>query len=275
MGVARAVAAAGVFGAGALLLGACGITLQSHEYQDDAPVPQHITKVQVNGASDVKVHIGATSTVHRVVHYAENDPGKNTWRVEGETLILDNCNHADCSVDYALTVPEGTSITGEVGSGDVEVDGLAKVNFQTHSGDATIRNVKGAVNVGAGSGTVTVSDVGDTVAISASSGDVNVNNVAGGVTAKANSGDVTATGISGPVQVDADSGDISVQLTSAQNVTAHTGSGGVDISVPNGPYQVRTDSGSGDVNSSVPDDRSAQHLLDLRTGSGDISVKYA
>jgi DUF4097 and DUF4098 domain-containing protein YvlB len=275
MGVARAVAAAGVLGAGALLLGACGITMQSHQYEDDAPVPQHITKVQVNGASDLTVRIGAATTVHRTVHYAENDPGKNTWRVQGDTLIIENCNHADCSVDYSLTVPQGTSITGETGSGDLDLDGLAKVNFQTHSGDAVVRNVHGSVNVGASSGTVTVSDVTGSVAVSADSGDVNVANVSGTVSAKASSGDVVTNGIGGQVEVDASSGDISIQMTAAQNVTAHSGSGEVNVTVPTGQYQVRTDTGSGEVTSDVPNDGSAQHVIDLKSGSGDITVKAA
>lgn len=275
MGVARAVAVAGVLGAGVLVLGACGVTFHQNQYEDDTAIPQQIAKVQVNGSSDIRVHTGAKASVHRVVRYAENDPGKNTWRVQGDTLVLEDCHHSDCSVGYDVVVPAGATITGETGSGDVEIDGLAQVNFQTHSGDATIRNVSGAVNVGASSGTVTISDIGGTVAVSAQSGDVNVSNVTQSVSAKASSGDVQATGIGGPVQVQADSGDIAVRLTAAQNVTAHTGSGGLDVTVPNGPYQVRTDTGSGDVSSDVPNDGGAQHLLDLQSGSGDISVKYA
>ena len=240
MNVARAVAVAGVLGAGALLLSGCGITLNGHEYQDDAPVPQHFSKVQVNGADDVRIRIGASATVHRKVHYAENDPGKNTWSVRNDTLVLENCNHADCSIDYDLVVPEGTTVTGETGSGDIDVDGVAQINFQTHSGDAVVRNVKGAVNVAANSGEVTVSDIGGAVNVSADSGDVNVSNVTGAVLAKASSGSVQATGIGGKVEVQADSGDVTVGITTMQNVTAHSGSGELNVTVPKGQYHLLT-----------------------------------
>ncbi|TDQ05315.1 DUF4097 family beta strand repeat-containing protein [Labedaea rhizosphaerae] len=275
MGMARAIAVAGVLGGGALLLSACGLTLQSHQYEDDAPVAQQFTKVQVNGADDVRIRVGTSSSVHRKVHYAENDPGKNTWRVEGSTLVLENCNHADCSIDYDLVVPAGTTVTGETGSGDIDVDGVAQLNFQTRSGDAVIRNVHGAVNIAASSGEVTVSDISGAVNVSASSGDVNVANVTGPVTAKASSGTVQATGVTGKVQVDADSGDITIGVTSVQDVTAHSGSGELDITVPNGKYRVLTDTGSGSVQSDVANDGSAQNVLDLRSGSGDITVRHA
>lgn len=275
MGMARAVAAAGVLGAGALLLSACGITLQNHQYEDHAPVPQQFSKVQVNGADDVKIRIGATATMHRTVHYAENDPGKNTWRVDNGTLVLQGCNHADCSIDYDVVVPAGTTVTGETGSGDIDVDGIAQLNFQTHSGDSIIRNVKGAVNIGANSGEVTVSDIAGAVNISADSGDVTVSNVSGALSAKASSGTVQATGIGGKVEVQADSGDVTVGLTAVQNVTARAGSGNVTVTVPNGRYQVRTDAGSGDVQSDVTNDATAQNVLDLQADSGDITVKHA
>ena len=275
MGLARAMAVVGALGAGALLLSGCGITLQSHQYEDRAPVPQQFTKVQVNGADDVKIRVGSAPTVHRTVHFAENDPGKDTWRVERGTLVLDNCDHADCSIDYDLVVPAGTTVTGETGSGDIDIDGVAQVNFQTHSGDAVVRNVKGAVNVAANSGEVTVSGVTGAVNVSAGSGDVNVSDVTGAVSAKASSGGVQATGVGGKVEVQADSGDVTVGLTSVQDVTAHSGSGELVVTVPNGKYRVLADTGSGDVQSDVPNDSSAPNVLDLRSGSGDISVRYA
>lgn len=275
MGVARAVAAAGVLGAGVLVVSACGVTLQSHEYEDDNAVPQRITKVQVDGAGDLRVRVGDTASVHRVVHYAENDPGKATWRVQGDTLVLEDCHHADCSVDYDVVVPQGTTITGEVGSGSVDLDGLADVNFQAHSGDATIRDVSGSVNIAANSGSVTVENVAGAVAVSADSGDVHLTNLAAAVTASASSGRVEGSGLGGPVKLEADSGAISVRMAAVQDVTAHAGSGAVDVTVPQGSYRVRTDTGSGDVDSGVPDDGAGQHVLDLRSGSGDISVRYA
>src|SRR5258708_783476 len=103
MRLARVAGAVGVLGVGALVLSGCGISLTHHEYQDEKAIGPRITSVRVENTSGLKIHIGNTTTVHRTVRYAENDPGKNTFRVDGDALVLQDCEHDDCDVMYDVT----------------------------------------------------------------------------------------------------------------------------------------------------------------------------
>jgi DUF4097 and DUF4098 domain-containing protein YvlB len=87
------------------------------------------------------------------------------------------------------------------------------------------------------------------------------------------SGSVVGRGLgAGDVTAQTGSGDITLALTTARSVRAHAGSGSVVLSVPAGRYRVesRTDSGSEDIE--VTDDPSSAIVLDVQTGSGDISL---
>jgi DUF4097 and DUF4098 domain-containing protein YvlB len=54
-------------------------------------------------------------------------------------------------------------------------------------------------------------------------------------------------------------------------VKAHASSGDIDVRVPDGTCRVKTDTSSGDTEVKVAN--GTAHLLDLSTGSGNITVK--
>lgn len=206
-------------GAGLLLLGACGWEIGRNVQTDDVRVDDRISKVRLGSDSgDVTIRTGGDTTVRRTAHYDGERPGA-THRVDGDVLVLGSCDVRNCWVDYEVTVPAGTTVDGDVDSGDVEVIGLGAVNLRMDSGTATLRDTSGDVNVVADSGDVTIEL-----------------STPGNVRAEMDSGNVTVTVPRGAYQVaaNADGGSI-------DNGIAHdpTGSHRIDLRADSGDITVR------------------------------------
>jgi hypothetical protein len=222
--------------AGGLLLSACDWNELGggSRFEDHETLGQSVSEVRfANDSGNVTITVGDALEVRRTVHYRDTKPGK-TYRVEGDALVLEACEERDCGVDYELTVPEGTKVSGHADSGDVELAGVASVNVETESGNLTVRDVDGEVN------------------------------------ASAQSGNVELTGIGGAVVASEQSGNVEVALTAARNVTVSAASGNVEVTVPDASYQVRTQ--GDDVTDEVGDDGTGP-TLDLRTDSGNITLR--
>jgi hypothetical protein len=119
---------------------------------------------------------------------------------------------------------------------------------------------------------VTVPD-GVAVTVQTGSGDVELKGSLGPVSLQTGSGDIDADVSSDTVTLRTGSGDADLRLREAPDqVTATSGSGDIDIRVPKGEiYQVTPQTGSGDVDLNVQQGPS-DHAIQVRTGSGDISV---
>jgi putative adhesin len=203
------------------------------------------------GAGDVSVVQGARGTPVRVtarITRSFNTPQRTDHVSDGVLMLSGNCDSwfGDCGVDYDVTVPPGTRVDANVGSGDVSITGL---------------RTRAPLVVRGGSGDLDLSDV------SAPSVDLRVG-----------SGEVTADLRRSPlVAVKLGSGDLTLALAGAPHrVRASTGSGDIDLTVPAAPsYRIETDTGSGDVTADaalVRDDRSSR-LLSVSAGSGDIDLR--
>ncbi len=170
-------------------------------------------------------------------------------------MVETDCGR-QCSVSYDILVPAAVSVRGENRSGDVELTDVADVDLTAGSGRIIVRRASGAVRVRTGSGDITATEI------------------AGTVSAHTGSGDITGRGLgAGEVQAKTGSGDVSLDLDTATSVRAQTGSGSVELFVPSDRYRVRVNTGSGAQHIGVTDDPSAALLLDLRTGSGDVTVR--
>jgi hypothetical protein len=233
MGITRVVVAVV---AGGLLLTGC--SLMKNEAEDRAAIDQSITELRFDNASGaVRVSVGDTTEVVRKISYDDEQPGV-THRVDGEALVIEACPVDDCRIDYEVTVPAGTKVSGEVRSGDVEVTGMGSVNVRSHSGNLTVRDAEGEVN------------------------------------ASAQSGDVDLSGIDGEVRADAQSGGVTVALDTVRGVLVETQSGDIQVTVPAGDYQVSATANSGDVNNELGSDPSGAKI-DLSAQSGDVTVRAA
>jgi hypothetical protein len=168
----------------------------------------------------------------------------DAYSVDGGTLRLNgNCGWK-CRADFVVTVPRGTRVTGENGTGDLSLTGVSGVDARSRSGDVQLRDVSGDVK------------------LDLTSGDVSLDRVAGKLDIRATSGDISGTHLSGgAVNVTTTSGDLQVELDQANDVTADGTSG-----------DIHTDTSSGDVNNGLANDPSGSHKIGASTSSGDIEL---
>ncbi|MDT0532019.1 DUF4097 family beta strand repeat-containing protein [Micromonospora sp. DSM 115977] len=226
------------------------------------------------GAGDVTVRaIGAQDEVRikRVVRYQGGQPD-TTYEVKGGELVLDTDCGSRCSISYEVTAPDGVSVKGETGSGDVDLSRVGPVEMRLGSGNIRVTASSGPVRAETGSGNIQVAGAGGPVRAQTGSGNVEVDEVAAAVTLRTSSGDITGHRLGGGVDAETGSGDIAVDLTTPASARVHASSGSVDLVVPTGRYRVRSNTDGGDAELGVTDDPSATLVLDLSTGSGDITV---
>ncbi|MEV6694310.1 DUF4097 family beta strand repeat-containing protein [Micromonospora sp. NPDC051196] len=208
------------------------------------------------GAGDVTVRADGDPDrvrIKRVVRYQGDQP-TTTYEIKGSELVLNTSCGRRCSVSYEVVSGEGIRIEGETHSGNVDLSRVGQVEVKVGSGNVRVAGAAGPVRVETGSGEIEVYDVPTPVVLRAGSGNIN------------------ATRLRGEVDAQASSGNVTVELERPASARAHASSGHVELRVPNGAYQVRSEAGSGDVDVAVPNNPSASLVLDVRTGSGDISV---
>jgi hypothetical protein len=243
-----------------LLVAAAGLAFWQfgdRDSDDTHKVDDKITTVQVAAEhSDITIKVSDddTSTVQEKRKYWFFKHG-DAYSVKDGVLKLDGDCGWGCSADFEVTVPRGTKVTGENGSGDLELTGVAGVDAKSRSGKIELREIDGDVNL----------DV--------TSGDVSVSDLTGKLDVKANSGDIEASGLKGgPVNVETSSGDMELQLAETNDVRAKGTSGDIEISAPTGDYKVTTDTRSGDTENSLGNSTNGAHTIDATTVSGDIEL---
>ncbi|TYB58594.1 DUF4097 domain-containing protein [Nonomuraea sp. PA05] len=230
----KTIAIAGGLLAAAALLTGCGlgdIAGPSNEDTVSYQVTDKVTKLQLKSDAGEAVITETDGTAVRVVetlHWrGDSHKPKPEHKVEGDALFLTYAcpaNWGSCSVDYKIEIPKGLPVDLEAGSGNL-----------------TLRNLTGQIDLTAGSG------------------------------------DVDAAGLAGKkVYADLGSGNIQLTYTAApETAELKTGSGDITLNVPDGAYDVKTDVGSGDATVTVKKDTASAHKISLTAGSGDITVKPA
>lgn len=239
------------------LTGCAGVLGARMTYDDTEKAK--ITDIVVSGGSGsitIKTAAVTETTIKRVIRRSSN-PGES-YRLTGSTLSIDtSCGH-NCSVSYEITAPPGVAVRGKLSSGDIGLDGAGATDLQVSSGDLTVRNATGPVQV------------------DATSGDIEVTGGTGAVQAKASSGDVRVMNVAGPVDASVSSGDLDIKLTTANSVRAEASSGDLRVTVPAGGYQIHTDTGSDEAHvTGLTNDASSKNVLDLKASSGDLTVSAA
>lgn len=186
-------------------------------------VREEINAVEIDTDSgDVRIRAAdvETTTVNQRFRYTWSAPD-NAFTVDGGTLLLGDCGW-NCTVDYDVVVPLGTTVRGEVNAGDITLDGVAGVDVNTNSGDIAVRNVgdvKAAIKTVANSGDIELRlDAPADVSAEANSGDIRltVPRAAYRVTGASNSGDRTIEVPTDPssrhvLELETNSGDVVVR----------------------------------------------------------------
>ncbi|MEU7959991.1 MULTISPECIES: DUF4097 family beta strand repeat-containing protein [Micromonospora] len=255
MALPRSVVALGA--TAALILATGCDTLAFRRLDFDTTETATIARITVRpGSGDVVVRATGPATgvrVKRVLRYQGDQPD-TTYQITGDELVLDTGCGPRCSVSYEVTAPPGVRVQGETGSGDVELAKIGSVDFSLGSGNLRIADASGPVRAETGSG------------------NIEVLNVTGPVDLRASSGDVTGTRLGGDVFAETDSGNITLLLSTAASARAHAGSGDVELTVPAGRYRVKSNVDSGEAEIGVTNDPTASLVLDLETGSGNVTV---
>jgi len=194
-------------------------------------------------------------------------------------------------IDVSVSVPRGSAVDIDSGSGPVEVTGTrGPVKVDSGSGSTFVSGTTGRVTVDSGSGSVSIEESQGPVYVDVGSGSVVLRRVKGGAEIDGSSGSVTASEIEGDLTIDTGSGSIDVsrvigdlnldtgsgsvrlEVVKSRRIHADTGSGSItaDFNVdPAGRYSL--DTGSGRVTLVVPDD--ASFSLEAETGSGRIDCR--
>jgi DUF4097 and DUF4098 domain-containing protein YvlB len=238
------------------LTGCAGVIGAKMTY-DDTLKSKVTDIVLTGGAGDVVVTTTANATettIHRVIRRSTN-PGES-YKLDGTTLNVDTSCGMNCSVSYEINTAPGVKVRGKERAGDIRLEGVADTNLEITSGDLTVSDATGPVQ------------------IKATSGDIKVLNAKGSVKIKSTSGDIEALDAGGPVEIGVTSGDVHVSLTAPNSVTAHSTSGDMTIGVPAaGKYKLVTEAGSGDVHTDgMTSDATSKNVIDVRVASGDVTV---
>lgn len=204
-----------------------------------------LAKVEVRGracASDQDWLAGLTVDQQRsgdVLTVTANTERNNGWRWFGSSYAW---------IELRVRVPAELAIATDGGSADVDVRGVAALDFSSGSGDLEARRIAGALTTSAGSGDVEADDVGSVEVRRTGSGDVTLRNVRGDVKVeRGGSADLKFDQIGGSVDIgNVGSGDVVAEHVQRDVTIGSIGSGDIDVSEIGGNFSVRA-KGSGDV----------------------------
>ena len=221
--------------------------------------------------AEVRAHSEEVARIELKQYYSSDAPrvaGKDepARRVEGFVL-----NSEDEEVkpgkpggtgNVELSVPRGATVVLRMQSGDVEISGVAEARIKSASGDVDISQVSRAVDIDLFSGDITLSDSRGGVNLRSQSGSVEAVNVAPN-----DSRDF--------FNVRSTSGNIVLEAVSHAKVEGVTLSGSVHFDgpvAPGGVYKLQTT--SGDVTMTLPADSSFKFSARVVFG-GDIFTDFA
>lgn len=138
--------------------------------------------------------------------------------------------NVNISVDLDIRVPEHLDVVVDDGSGDITIQNLkGNLELDDGSGNLQIYNIGGSVHVDDGSGELVVDNVGSKLTIDDGSGEITIKNISGNVMIDDGSGEISATDIEGDFTVDDGSGFIEVEKLAGQFHLIDGGSGYIKV----------------------------------------------
>jgi len=177
-------------------------------------------------------------------------------RREGSTLfvevIMPKLNDVtlfgsnSASLDLRVTLPTTLPVEAQDSSGDAVLEDLKSIKLLDSSGDLTIRQIAGAVDVRDSSGNISIERTGN-VQVEDSSGDIEVEGITGNVEVLVDSsGDIEIEEVSGNVHIAQDSSG-GIELANVKGnvaIDADT-SGGIAVRNIGGDFTVAADTNGG------------------------------
>ncbi|GAA4951110.1 hypothetical protein GCM10023224_39420 [Streptomonospora halophila] len=158
----------------------------------------------------------------------------------------------DCAVDYTISVPEGTAVSVDSASGDVELD-----------------EVVGTVDVSAGSGSIRGEDLTGDIRAATTTGEIDLGDVEGDVEMESNTGSISAEGSGGTVTAETTTGEVDLEEFAAESFDVETTTGSVNLEAGFAKARVETTTGSVGIEALKPFDSLE---VDTTTGSVEVDV---
>lgn len=183
-----------------------------------------------------------------------------------------------CRRDYVVRVPGSTAVVADVGTGDLQIYGVAGlVRGTVATGSASVTSTSGRVQVTADTGQINVADARGPVTLHDVNGSIGIAGASTRVTMSSDTGSLFATELSGAV-VTATSGNGPVTLTfraPPQHVTAASQTGDVTVVLPAGgpSYQLDLSSRTGTVTSGVTSDPTSTRTVHATSDNGNVTVR--
>ena len=226
-------------------------------------VPQPVTglvvqsnggQVQVTSARVDRVHVTETISYNQ-----GTSPPVVTQSVSGGRLSLSDqaCTHADCNVDFDVTVPADVTVTASTGGGQVVVSGIAGANLASGGGPVRATLIRGPLTVNTGGGPLAVRGVSGPLRAETNGGSLIAQDIAAAT--------ATITTGGGPAMV--------TFATAPEKVSVSTGGGPATLAVPGGPYNLTADSEGGSQSVRIATDPTALPSITITSGGGSLQVE--
>jgi len=204
--------------------------------------------------------------------------------------IKDRSISRKVSISYDITVPAGTEVIADSGSGSITIaDIAAPVRAEAGSGSVKLENIGGPVKADTGSGSIRAEGIDGAFEASAGSGRIYLMQTApGDVVISTGSGSSELLGVAGSVRASAGSGSITIDGRQAGDWRIRTGSGSVRVTLPeDAAFDLEAESSSGGIEIDHPltvegritrtklsgKVRGGGPLLFIDTGSGGIRIR--
>lgn len=226
---------------------------------------------------------------HRTL--VEHRPGALRIEVPRTTSLLGRST----SVDITVTVPTGSRVDAQAGSGDLRLDGrfadvaakcgsgdiavdtCSDLQLTTGSGDVYVTETAGA-RVRTGSGSIRFGTAGGTVELESGSGSIDVEQSLSSGRVSAASGDIRLAAVDGRVELKTASGDITAHRAVEGELRARSASGNVTVGIVTGTAaHLDVSSISGSIHSDLdhtdaPAETDRALLLAITTVSGSVRL---
>ena len=237
------------------------------------------------GSGYIHITPGPAGSVHIIGHVHSSmglfssSPEESVRQVTDNPPIVQSGNdievgqhthYHNVSIDYIVTVPQGTSVDAGSGSGDLNITNLnAPLKASTGSGSIYANSLTGEISLGTGSGDIHAwMNNAHYVKAETGSGSIQLEGVSGGLYAETGSGDITVSGHPGDGwKLETGSGSVTLNTgQSAYNLDASTGSGDVHSDPPLTTHgTLNHHHVTGEINGGGP-------IVKVETGSGDIRI---
>lgn len=249
----------------------------------------------------------------KVRYLMANPPIEQNGNIIRIGRIDDETYRNNVSISYEIIVPAETQVRSKTGSGNEKIEGLrGPVDATTGSGSIAMDNIANDVIAQTGSGGIELGQVAGRVDARTGSGSIRAEHISGSIKAETGSGSVIlgqtsaergglrdvevstgsgsveVSGVNGSLRAQCHSGRIKVDGTPAGDWKLNASSGGITLQVgTDAAFDLVAHSSSGVIRVDQPVTvtealskhelrgkvRGGGHLIDVRTSSGNISIR--